>query len=72
MSQARLDRIDRVLKVLEERGGRATYRHLIEIIVKTVHVSLVTAERYVAEMATMGRIKAEGAFWVITLNQEEA
>ena len=72
MSKARLDRIDRVLQALEEKGGRATYRSLVELAVKTTFVSFVTAERYVAQLAIMGKIKPEGAFWVITLNQEDA
>ena len=72
MSQGRLDRIDQVLRALTEMGGKATYESLKQAIVRTTHVSFVTAERYVAQLAIMGKIKPEGAFWVITLNQEDA
>ena len=72
MSGARLDRIENVLRALREIGGKATYETLKQVIVKTTRVSFVTAERYVAHLAITGKIKPEGAFWVITLNKGEA
>ena len=70
MSQARLDRIALALRAFNESGGRATYWHLKELIVRTAGISFVTADRYITEMAAMGKIKAEGAFWVITESGE--
>ena len=72
MSQGRLDRIDQVLRALTEMGGKATYESLKQAIVRTTHVSFVTAERYIDEMAAMDKIKPVGAFWVRATNQGEA
>ena len=53
-------------------GGKATYESLKQAIVRTTHVSFVTAERYIEEMAAMDKIKSVGAFWVRATNQGEA
>ncbi len=71
MSEARLERIEQVLRALREIGGKATYETLKQVIVKTTRVSFVTAERYVKEMAAMGKIKPEGAFWVLVADSGE-
>ncbi len=65
MSKARLERIDQVLHVLDKMGGKASYAYLKDAIVRTTSVSFITAERYIDEMAAMGKIRSVGAFWVL-------
>jgi hypothetical protein len=71
LSQQRLERIDAVLQALKEEGGKLTYAALRQLIVKTTRVSFETAEKYIEEMAAMGRIKPIDVFWTLVPTSEK-
>lgn len=71
MSLARLERIEVVLQALNEEGGKLTYAALRQLIVKTTRVSFETAEKYIEEMAAMGRIKSVDVFWILVNESEK-
>ena len=73
MSLRRLERIDAVVQALKEEGGKLTYAALRQLIVKTTQVSFATAEKYIEEMAAMGRIRSVDVFWIlVTASEKEA
>ena len=71
MSVARLERIDVVLQALKEEGGKLTYAALRQLIVKKTQVSFDTAEKYIQEMAAMGRINSVDVFWILVTTLEK-
>ena len=71
MSLPRLERIEAVFQALKEEGGKLTYAALRQLIVKTTQVSFQTAEKYIEEMAAVGRIKSVDIFWILVATSEK-